>query len=189
MSGEPLVNEPIPNPLNTGPVNPDENLFVNNRQPPQNANVPNNLHVLHMPNYPGPVWNGNAEEFDTYVLHFKVYIEGIDSYLKQILEKGPFVPYIMTVLTEATDTTPATTKTTAKPFEQWSEEDRRLVQLDAKLRNMVLASVPKILVPTLVPHLTTKSMFDQLVDQNKGNAKSLKAQKVNLNKAYETFFA
>ena len=95
----------------------------------------------------------------------------------------------MTVLTEATDTTPATTKTTAKPFEQWSEEDRRLVQLDAKLRNMVLASVPKMLVPILVPHLTTKSMFDQLVDQNKGNAKSIKAQKVALNKAYETFFA
>ena len=74
------------------------------------------------------------------------------------------MPYVVTILTEGTDTTPATTKTTDKPFEQWSEEDRRLVQLDAKLRNMVLASVPKMLVPTLVPHLTTKSMFDQLVD-------------------------
>ena len=81
MSGETAVNNPSSsNPLNTGPVNTDETLFVNNQQPPQNANVPNNLHVLHMPNNPGPGWNGNAEEFNTYVLHFKVYIEGIDAY-------------------------------------------------------------------------------------------------------------
>ena len=73
MNGETPVSTPSRStPIATGAVNLSETLFVNNQQPASNINVPNNLHVLHMPNYPGPVWNGNAEEFDTYVFYFKV---------------------------------------------------------------------------------------------------------------------
>jgi hypothetical protein len=79
--------------------------------------------------------------------------------------------------------------TREKSEDHWSDEDRRLVDLDTRLKNMILAAVPEDLIPTLVLFPSAKSMWDELVLQFEGGSDTLSTRKVALNKKYESFFA
>ena len=50
-------------------------------QLPCNTNLPPNNQVNNKPHI-GPRWNGKLETFATYKLHFTLFIDGIDPYLK-----------------------------------------------------------------------------------------------------------
>ena len=58
-----------------------------------------------------------------------------------------------------------TPKLTPKEKDHWSEEDHRLVDLDTKLQNMILYSVPESLRPTLVLLDNSKLMWEELMTQ------------------------
>ena len=84
---------------------------------------------------------------------------------------------------------PGISKITPKVRDQWLGEDRRLIHLDTRLQNLVLASVPERMVTTLLKYKTTKVMWDRLVSQMEGGAMTINAQKVAMNKQYDNFFA
>ena len=113
----------------------------------------------------GPRWNGKPETFITYKHQFTCFIDGIDPYLKSILENGPYIPFVVTPAVATATGAPGTSKITPKVRDQLSDEDRRLVHLDTRLQNLVLASVPERMVTALLKYRTTKAMWDGLVSQ------------------------
>ena len=89
-----------------------DNPFTNG-QLPCNTNLPPNNQVANIPHL-GPRWNGKPETFPTYKNHFAHFIDGIDPYLKSILENGPYIPFVVTPAVANASGAPGTSKITPK---------------------------------------------------------------------------
>ena len=168
-----------PPPVNTNPFNTNPNQNVPPPTPPSQ-----NVHV-HFPNNPVPKFNGDSETFITWKACMFKYIAGVERNLTSILKNGPYIPGNVSPVINAD----GSTRFRAKEKDHWSEEDHRLVDLDNKLQNMILAAIPPSLVPTLVLFENAKSMWGELVTQYEGTPETMVNRKVALNKKYESFFA
>ena len=147
--------------------------------------TPQNVHV-HFPNNPVPKFDGNSESFITWKACMLKYIAGVERNLTTILKDGPYVPMSVSTVVLNPD---GSARSRIKHRDQWSEEDHRLVDLDTKLQNMILAAIPASLIPTLVLFDDAKSMWEELLTQYEGTSETLVTRKVALNKKYESFFA
>jgi gag-polypeptide of LTR copia-type/Zinc knuckle len=164
---------------------PDPNANPLNTNLPPPPPTPQNVHV-HFPNNPVPKFNGDSETFITWKACMLKYIAGVERNLTSILKDGPYVPYSVSSVVLNAD---GTQRQTPKVRDHWSEEDHRLVDLDTKLQNMILAAVPASVIPTLVLFESSKSMWEELLTQYEGTTETLVNRKVALNKKYESFFA
>ena len=153
--------------------------------PPPIASTPSHVHV-HYSNTPVPKFNGNSDDFGTWKARMLLHFAGIERYMVKILKEGPYVP--MAPLSPILDPT-GSRRGREKIEEHWSEEERRLVDLDTKLKNMILSSVPESLIPTLVLFPSAKTMWEELLIQFEGGDDTIVTRKVALNKKYESFFA
>lgn len=174
-SGSNVPPIPPPPPFNTNP-------FSSNVPPPPPPSQ--NVHV-HFPNNPVPKFNGDSETFITWKACMIKYIAGVERNLTSILKNGPYIPGNISPVINPD----GSTRFRAKEKDHWSEEDHRLVDLDNKLQNMILAAIPPSLVPTLVLFENAKSMWEELVTQYEGTPETMVNRKVALNKKYESFFA
>nr|GEX57394.1 hypothetical protein [Tanacetum cinerariifolium] len=66
----------------------------------------------------------DKDDFSSWNDRFLVYLDGLEPYLLEILENGPFVP--LSSLSTSTNPFP-------KPQKQWSHADKRLANLDTKI--------------------------------------------------------
>ena len=173
-------------PVNEQTSNQNQPPPTGNPPPIINNNIPShNVHV-HFPNNPVPKFDGNSEKFMTWKACMLLHIAGVERYLTTIINDGPYVPYVVTSVALNPD---GSQRRTTKPEDQWSEEDRRLVDLDTKLKNMILSAIPESLIPSLVLFPSAKSMWEELLTQYEGTQETLVTRKVALNKKYESFFA
>ena len=157
-----------------------------NTPPIVNNTIPSHNVYVNIPNNPVPKFNGDSDSFQVWKGCMLLHIAGVERYLTTVLTEGPYVPYVTTSVALNTDGSP---RRTPKPQDQWSEEDRRLVDLDTKLMNMIISAIPPTLVPTLILFKNAKTMWDELLTQFEGTADTIATRKVALNKKYETFFA
>ena len=153
--------------------------------PPPPPPVSPHVHV-HYSNTPVPKFNGNSDDFGTWKARMLLHFAGIERYMVKILKEGPYVP--MSPLSPILDPT-GSRRGREKHEDHWSEEERRLVDLDTKLKNMILSAVPESLIPTLVLFPSAKTMWEELLIQFEGGDDTLVTRKVSLNKKYESFFA
>ena len=123
---------------NPPPGTPPGNQTLNNNPPPPAA--PNHVHV-HYSNTPVPKFDGNAETFGTWKARMLLHFGGIERYMLKILKDGPYVPMYpgVSLLLDPTGRRGAKEKLE----DHWSDEDRRLVDLDTRLKNMILGAVPE----------------------------------------------
>ena len=154
--------------------------------PPHNTTTPSHNVYVNIPNNPVPKFDGDSDRFQVWKDCMLLHIAGVERYLTTILLEGPYVPYVTTTVALNLDGQP---RRTLKPQDQWSEEDRRLVDLDTKLMNMIISAIPSFLVPTLILFKIAQKMWKELLTQFEGTSDTIVTRKVALNKKYETFFA
>ncbi|GKE77352.1 hypothetical protein Tco_1543472, partial [Tanacetum coccineum] len=110
-------NTSSPNRVDTMPTNTINNTTTNNvAQNVVDENLPQLLdtrggsHVTNVPEF-------DNEEFSSWKDRFLVYLDGLEPYLLEIIEYGPFIP--LSSLSTSTNLLP-------KPQKQWSHAEIRL---------------------------------------------------------------
>nr|GEX45777.1 hypothetical protein [Tanacetum cinerariifolium] len=90
---------------------------------------------------------------------FLVYLDGLEPYLLEILENGPFVPK-----------SPLSTidNILIKPQKQWSPEDRRLANQDKRLKSIIISYLPNDVKKSVIKCATSKSMWNDLILSHQG---------------------
>ena len=119
--------------------NPNVTTPLNTNPPPPTPGA-NHVHV-HYSNTPVPKFDGNGETFGTWKARMLLHFGGIERYMLKILKDGPYIP-MSSGVSPLLDPT-GRRGTREKSEEYWSDEDRRLVNLDTRLKNMILAAVPE----------------------------------------------
>ncbi|GJZ77618.1 retrovirus-related pol polyprotein from transposon TNT 1-94 [Tanacetum coccineum] len=101
----------------------------------------------------------DVEDFSSWKDKFLVYLDGLEPYLIEILENGPFVP--MSSL--STSTNPLT-----KPQKQWSPKDKKLVNQDKRLKSIIISCLPNDVMKSVIKCTTAKSMWTDLILAHEG---------------------
>ncbi|GJX18128.1 hypothetical protein Tco_0218960 [Tanacetum coccineum] len=104
---------------------------------------------------------------------FLVYLDGLEPYLIDILENGPFVS--MSRL--STSTNPLT-----KPQKQWSPEDKRLVNQDKTLKIIIISCLLNDVMKSVIKCTTAKAIWTGLISVLRLKFiafKALEGEKVN----------
>nr|XP_043639170.1 uncharacterized protein LOC122610241 [Erigeron canadensis] len=76
-----------------------------------------------------------------------------------------------------------------KPEVQWTDDERRLVILDSRLKNMIVTTLPTEIMKLIIKYPTSKEVWDRLCSMYEGSADTIKTKKIDLKRAYENFFS
>nr|XP_043633191.1 uncharacterized protein LOC122604363 [Erigeron canadensis] len=108
----------------------------------------------------------DKDDFSGWKGRMSLFLESIDNNMPDILVDGPYVPtstvVIDAVAREGHPTIPATVKSIIKDKVDWGDEDRRLANLDVKLRNFIVQAVSKDIYHSIKMCSTTKKMWGTL---------------------------
>ncbi|GKA15624.1 hypothetical protein Tco_0695371 [Tanacetum coccineum] len=85
--------------------------------------------------------NVAQKDFSNWKDRLLVYLDGLEPYLLEILQNGPFVP--MSALS-------TTSKPLPKPQKQWSWADRRLANQDKRLKSILIFCLPKDVMKSVI---------------------------------------
>ncbi|GJX02543.1 retrovirus-related pol polyprotein from transposon TNT 1-94 [Tanacetum coccineum] len=83
-----------------------------------------------------------------------IYLDGLEPYLLEILENGPFVP--LSPLSTSTNPLP-------KPQNQWSHADRRLVNQDKRLKSILISCLPTNVMKSVIKCTSAKAIWTDLI--------------------------
>ncbi|GKF79462.1 hypothetical protein Tco_0235030, partial [Tanacetum coccineum] len=125
---------------NTGTNNVAPNVV--NEDLPQLLDSRGGSHVTNVPPF-------DVDDFTSWKDRFLVYLDGLEPYLLEILENGPYVPK-----------SPASTSENIliKPQKQWSHDDRRLANQDKRLKSIIISCLPNDVMKSVIKCATAKSM-------------------------------
>ncbi|GJU84669.1 retrovirus-related pol polyprotein from transposon TNT 1-94 [Tanacetum coccineum] len=101
----------------------------------------------------------DKEDFSSWKDRFLVYLDGLEPYLLEVLENGPFVP--MSSLSTSTNLL-------TKPQIQWSPEDRKLANQDKRLKTIIISCLPNDVMKSVIKCTTAKAMLTNLVLAHEG---------------------
>ena len=125
------------------------------------------------------------DEFSSWKDRMLLHLVGIEPYLIEVLNNGPYVP-------QAPITGPVAegaANTVDKPEAQWTDDERKLVNLDNKLRGIIISTLPTNLMKTVIKLNTSKKVWDTLCVQFEGTEEVRANKKIDLKRTYEIFFA
>ena len=91
-----------------------------------------------------------SNDFGSWKERMLLHIVGVEPYLMTVLTKGPYVPKLVTITPGATDDAPEVVTELIKPEVQWTDDERKLVNLDARLKNMLITSLPTDIMKTVI---------------------------------------
>ena len=99
-----------------------------------------------------------------------LFLESANSYIPKIIRNGPHIP--LTPLTTTPIVPPATVveppRTMVKAQDQWTEEDKKLVNLDIKARSLIVMSLPNEVYHLVMLCLDAKNLWNTLCVLYKG---------------------
>ncbi|KAK2356902.1 gag-protease polyprotein [Trifolium repens] len=122
-----------------------------------------------------PIFNG--DHFDYWKSSMRIHINSFDGEVWNAIENGPFVP---------TNTDPNGIVTN-KPMAQWTEDDKKKVNYDAKAENILISSLGIEQFYHVSHCSTAKEMWDTLVTNFEGT-NEVKISKINtLTQEFELF--
>ena len=127
------------------------------------------------------------DDFSSWKDRMLLHLVGIEPYLIDVLTKGPYVP-------QAPFTGPALAnegevQMVDKPEAQWTDDERKLVNLDNKLRGIIISTLPTNIMKTVIKLASAKLVWDTLCIQFEGTEEVRANKKIDLKRSYETFFA
>ena len=131
----------------------------------------------------------DSEDFGSWKERMLLHIVGVEPYLLTILTQGPFVPQTVTYVPASTsDGDPIQTMET-KAEAQWTDDERKLVNLDDRLRNMLVTTLPTDVMKTVIKLKSSKQIWDTLCIMFDGTEDLIATKKIDLKRAYENFFS
>ncbi|GJR10522.1 hypothetical protein Tco_0793174 [Tanacetum coccineum] len=93
---------------------------------------------------------------------FLVYLDGLEHFLLEILENGPFVP-------KSTASTPGNFLT--KPQKQWIATNRKLANQDKRLKSIIISYLPNDTMKVVIKCSTAREMWNDLILNHEGPSK------------------
>ena len=122
-----------------------------------------------------PIFNG--DHFDYWKSSMRIHINSFDGEVWNAIENGPFVPTI----------TDAHGIVTNKPMAQWTEEEKKKANYDAKAQNILISSLGIDQFYHVSHCQSAKEMWDTLVTHFEGT-NDVKISKINtLTQEFELF--
>ncbi|KAI3523649.1 hypothetical protein L1887_01928 [Cichorium endivia] len=125
----------------------------------------------------------DANNFGMWKSKALMVLETMDYHMPDILKNGTYIHHF----TVTKDGVPVEKKAT--PPHEFTEDDKRLVNLDARARAAIGNSLPYEIYHLVQNCLTAKEMLSTLTVAFEGTAEVLAAQENILNRKYEHFFA
>ena len=130
------------------------------------------------------------ENFPLWKSRMELFLAGADPQIPHFIEHGPHIPTSIIPSVAATDTSPAVQERSfVKPVSNWSDEDRRLVNIDTKARSLLAMSLPDEVFHSISKLKTAKEIWDTLCLQYEGAEALIESKKIHLIRQYEKFIA
>ncbi|KAJ9546718.1 hypothetical protein OSB04_019261 [Centaurea solstitialis] len=113
----------------------------------------------------------------------EIFLSGSDPQIPYFFEHGPYVPTSIVPAVAATSITPAAPERTfVKQVSNWTDEDKRLVNVDTKARSLIAMSLPD-------EEFHSIKIWDTLCIQYEGADALIESKKIHLIRQYEKFIA
>src|SRR5581483_11235259 len=120
----------------------------------------------------------------------ELFLAGGDPQIPHFIEHAPHIPTSIIPSVAATDTTPAVQERTfVKLVANWSDEDRRLVNVDTKAKSLLAMSLPDEVFHSISKLKTAKEIWNTLCVQYEGADALIESRKIHLIRQYEKFIA
>ncbi|GJX89693.1 hypothetical protein Tco_0341707 [Tanacetum coccineum] len=119
--------------------------------PPLGANAEGS-HVTNVPDF-------DKEDFSSWKDRFMVYLDGLEPYLLEILENGPFIPMLFVSTSE---------NPLPKPQKRWSHADRRLANQDKRLKSILISCLPNDVMKSVIKCTTANAIWTHLILAHEG---------------------
>ncbi|KAJ9544333.1 hypothetical protein OSB04_024040 [Centaurea solstitialis] len=130
------------------------------------------------------------ENFPLRKSRMELFLAGSDPQIPYFIEHGPHVPTSIIPSVAATDNTPAVQERSfVKLVANWSDENRRLVNIDTKARSLIAMSLPDEVFHSISKLKSAKEIWDTLCLQYEGADALLESRKIHLIRQYEKFIA
>ena len=115
-----------------------------------------------------------------------LFLVGSNLEIPYFLENGPYVPSTPVHGAPTTATTAAVAeRTIIKEVDQWTDEHKRLVNIDTKARSLISMSLPDDVFHFVCHLRTAKDIWNTLCIQYEGIAALLESRKINPIRQYE----
>ena len=106
------------------------------------------------------------------------------------MENGPYVPSTLVYSVPATATAAEIPeRTIVKEVHQWTDENKRLVNIDTKARSLIYMSLPDDLFHSVCYLRSVEDIWNTLCIQYEGITGLLESRKINLVRQYEKFIS
>ncbi|GKD41990.1 hypothetical protein Tco_1266635 [Tanacetum coccineum] len=122
----------------------------------------------------------DKEDFTSWKVRFLVFLDGLEPYLLNTLEDGPFVP--MSNL--STSTNPL-----RKPQNQWAHAKAHLANQDKRLKSIIISCLPNDVMKAVIKCKTAKAMWNDLILAHEGPSDTRDTKIAALRLKFDTFKA
>ena len=111
----------------------------------------------------------------------ELFLSGSDPQIPYFMENEPYIPTTLVVVVPATTTTAAIPeRTIVKNVTHWTEEDKRLVNIDTKARSLLSMKMSDDVFHFVCHLKTSKEIWDTLRIQYEGTDSLIESRKINL---------
>ncbi|KAJ9557496.1 hypothetical protein OSB04_012110 [Centaurea solstitialis] len=123
----------------------------------------------------------NKDNFSLWKTRMELFLSGSDPQIPYFLENGPHVPTQTVHAILAAGNQPALPeRELVKPVTDWNDEDKRLVNIDAKARSLIAMSLPDDVFHSVCHLRSAKEIWDTLCVQYEGTAVLIESRKIFL---------
>jgi hypothetical protein len=130
----------------------------------------------------------NKDNFALWKTRMELFLAGSDPQIPYFLENGPFVPTTLVHSVPATATAAEIPeRSIVKEVHQWTDEDKRLVNIDTKARSLISMSLPDDVFHSVCHLRSAKDIWNTLCVQYEGTSALLESRKIHLVRQYEKF--
>ncbi|GJU89587.1 hypothetical protein Tco_1302010 [Tanacetum coccineum] len=104
----------------------------------------------------------DVEDFNSWKDKFLIYLDGLEHFLLEILENGPFIP-------KSTTSTPE--NFLPKPQNEWIAVDRRLANQDKRLKSIIISCLPNGTKKAVIKCSNAREIWNDLILSHEGPSK------------------
>nr|GEV40875.1 retrovirus-related Pol polyprotein from transposon TNT 1-94 [Tanacetum cinerariifolium] len=122
----------------------------------------------------------DKEDFSSWKDRFLIYLDGLEPYLLEILDNGPFVP--LSPLSTPTNPLP-------KPQNQWSHANRRLANQDKRLKSIHISCLPNNVMKSVIKCIAAQAIWTDLILAHEGPSETKNTKIVALRLKFNAFKA
>ena len=125
----------------------------------------------------------DEDHFDIWKARMLIYLESIDVMLVDCVTDGPYIP----MKANPDPTTNGTVGEIKKDKAEWDDEEKKLVALDSKARNIIAGTLSVSTYQKVIKKKSAKEMWDAIEDYLEGDALCKKTKKYEIERRYNNF--